>query len=188
MASMDRPRIVTHSNGVVNMTFTPEQVERAMKDGAARQGNARKDNRIQRAGIQGTPESSLKSEGASVLAEYAVAYYFEQWDFKPCVERPDSDKGDVFVHGKWIEVKSTPHQRGGLIVFEKDKRVGVPFVLVIKNPPVATIIGWHVGSLCKKPEFWRDDWREPNYCVPQNRLFPIHTLRELLTENALRSA
>jgi len=73
------------------------------------------------------------------------------------------------------EVRSTTHERGGLILHESDED-GVAYICAIVRGPEVTLAGWLVGGQGKVTRYWRSDLPRPCYLVPQEELFDIDDL------------
>jgi hypothetical protein len=76
--------------------------------------------------------------------------------------------GDI---GKGVQVRSTRHETGGLIIRESD-RDNDGYLLVTCRAPNYVIRGWMRGGDCKKDEYRQTNDRDPKpfWLVPQNRL------------------
>ncbi len=79
-----------------------------------------------------------------------------------------------------LEVRSTHHRKGSLILHPKDKDDS-PFILVITaDKPIYELVGWNFGKEGKLKEHWRDvGYGRPCYYLPQNSLLPMDTLHKL---------
>jgi hypothetical protein len=79
-----------------------------------------------------------------------------------------------------IEVRSTKHASGRLILHPNDKDFS-PYVLVIStNSPEFRLAGWCFGNEGKKSSYWRTNVPKPCYMVPQERLYPMADLIKIL--------
>lgn len=76
--------------------------------------------------------------------------------------------------GKTIEVRTTEHANGHLILY-KNSNDNYNFVFVTINGLQANLVGWINPKDGKKPEYFRS--ADPDcYFVPQSALNPIETL------------
>jgi hypothetical protein len=134
-----------------------------------RQGN-RKDGKV--------VADSLGIDIQGACAEMAVSKVFQlDWD------------GKFFELDRWmrwrveghdvsgLEVRSTHHQGGSLILHPKDPDYS-PFILVLTHKkPTYIITGWAYGFEGKKKEYWKDvGYGRPCYYLPQNKLRNIEEL------------
>ncbi|MFW9879540.1 MAG: hypothetical protein ACFFG0_41215 [Candidatus Thorarchaeota archaeon] len=133
-------------------------------------------------------EDSLAIDIQGAEAELAVAKAFKLlWD------------GSFLELDKWfnwrdqghdvsgLEVRSTHHPKGCLILHPKDKD-NSPFILVLTHQrPVFILAGWNIGREGKKSEYWRDvGYGRPCYYLPQNKLRKMNDLEKYLTERVSR--
>ncbi len=158
----------------VLVTLTPEQIELAHEVAKKRNAAHRNSNRPD--GIV-KADSSLASDIDGAMAELAVCVAYNQpWEnaFVP-LERWESERRLLHDVGQ-MEVKSTRHQRGGLLV-QKQFDDAPPYVLVVTDQaPVFRLAGWLYGHEVKQPRYWREDLPRPCYLAPQNALRPMETL------------
>ena len=119
----------------------------------------------------GTPETGLfDNDVESCGAEMAVAKAFGcYWNTYPGEFR--ELPGDVAN----LEVRSTKHVNGSLIVHERDKD-DRPFVLVRGTMPRYEVAGWIMGVQAKKSKWIRKIRKRSAYFVPANEL---HSLKHL---------
>jgi hypothetical protein len=111
-------------------------------------------------------------EGA--MAELAVAKYLGlEW----APEIGNISESDV----SGIEVRSTHHQNGRLIIHKEDDSYSA-FVLAIGMNGEYRLAGWCYAFDAKRPEFWQDPTGKgrPAYFVPQNRLVAMSNLRDTI--------
>jgi hypothetical protein len=82
-----------------------------------------------------------------------------------------------------LEVRSTHHKKGCLILHPKD-RDDAPFILVLTHErPIFTLVGWNFGRAGKLPEYWRDvGYGRPCYYLPQDKLLSMGTLQQQMKE------
>lgn len=113
-------------------------------------------------------ESGLDADLQGTKAELAVALAFDlKWDGK-LLEIKDwfrwRDEGND-VSG--LEVRSTKHRAGRLILHPSDKDTS-PYVFVRSHDePTFEIVGWIWGRNGKKKEYWEDvGYGRPCYMVP----------------------
>ena len=79
-----------------------------------------------------------------------------------------------------LEVRSTKHTSGRLILHDKDPDDS-PFVLVVAEPPSFCFVGWCYARDGKLKDNWIDvGYGRPCYYVPREDLRPIWELREAL--------
>ena len=83
-----------------------------------------------------------------------------------------------------LEVRSTKHKNGCLILHPKDKDEA-PFVLVLAyDDPVFVLVGWNFGYTGKKDKYWRDvGYGRPCYYLPQNELLDMELLKNRLKKS-----
>jgi hypothetical protein len=76
-----------------------------------------------------------------------------------------------------LEVRSTHHKNGSLILHPKDKDDS-PFILVLTHDrPIFNLVGWNFGRAGKKKEFWRDvGYGRPCFYLPQSQLMPMSSI------------
>lgn len=83
--------------------------------------------------------------------------------------------------GGMVEVRSTTHDKGCLILHKEDKP-GLPYVLCYNDPgtPVFDLKGWVWGKMGMDEKFWRDPQKTNRhaYFVPQHELFRVEELKE----------
>lgn len=109
---------------------------------------------------------TISIQGAA--AEMAVAKYLGSY-WQPLAPNGSLAKtnGDV---GSFVQVRSTTHLNGSLILHQRDGDSEI-FYLVVCTAPVYSIIGWLLGHEAKRPEFWREDGvRHPAFFAPQTAL------------------
>lgn len=83
--------------------------------------------------------------------------------------------------GGKVEVRSTHHAGGCLIVHETDR--DLPFVLAIVRGATVTLAGWLPGNEGKSRDFWADKGNgRPAFFVPQTFLRDMDTLKVFLRE------
>lgn len=79
------------------------------------------------------------------------------------------DTNDVYGDVGPYQVRHTEYATGGLVLHEDD-HPDKPYILVTGDPPKGMIIrGWLYGREYRLGK-WKKDWREPAWCVPQNKL------------------
>lgn len=76
-----------------------------------------------------------------------------------------------------LEVRSTRHQNGRLILHPDDVDES-PFILVLAHAdPIFELAGWYLGKDGKKDEWWADvGYGRPCYFVPRNKMNTIDSL------------
>ncbi len=146
---------------------------------------ARKRNQSQREGNRADGkvlDDSLGIDIQGAEAELAVAKAFRlPWDgeFMNLERWFDWRNSGHDVSG--LEVRSTYHKNGSLILHPKDNDYS-PFILVLTNDrPVYRLVGWNFGRAGKKSEYWRDvGYGRPCYYLPQDQLLDMNLLQEYL--------
>lgn len=118
-------------------------------------------------------------------AEYAVVKMLggtlDGWFEGNLIGKTHWDRRNELHDYKDLEIRSTPHPSGRLIVYPKDPDAS-PFVLVntwIANKhriPAFLIIGWLMGEEAKQPEWWWAEARRPGYFISAPNLRPISEL------------
>jgi hypothetical protein len=84
-----------------------------------------------------------------------------------------------------VEVRSTSHEGGCLLLHPKDKDDNI-FVLLTGVAPNFKIRGWLYAKDGKNENYWMDIvGRRPAYFVPQEALKPIEELLEKLNINVI---
>lgn len=167
------------TNQTLWVSLDEGEVKRAVASGMKRQRMHRQ---------IGRPDGKVVADGIDIdisgcLAEFAVAKAFGMpWD------------GEYLDNEKWsqwrtdghdvsgIEVRSTRHHDGRLLLHKRDKDDS-PYVLVRTHAkPRFQIVGWMLGRDGKKPEFWTDvGYGRPCYLVPTPLLRPPADLVSAVT-------
>lgn len=139
---------------------------------AAVAGLQRKFRAIQRGAVNndgGLSKDEIASDIHGAIAECLVAKTLGLY----CnFASPDRSLADV---GGNIEVRSTPHKNGSLVVRPRDKD-DRKYYLVAGIYPNIRIIGWKLGIECKEKRFWISTDKEgkpleyPFWLVPQHEL------------------
>jgi len=114
----------------------------------------------------------------SILSELAVAKFLGV-EYNYATE-PDAKRFDV---GNCVEVRSSLHERGHLIVYEYDNKPGAyVFTTVDLNEPSVTICGWRDLIDCRLDKYWRTTpkVRKESWWIPQSDLHDMKSLRERL--------
>lgn len=122
-------------------------------------------------------EDSIGIDRQGALAEMAVAKALGRaWDGK-FFEIDDWYKWrEVGNDVSGLEIRSTKHRNGRLIIHPKDKDYA-PFILVIANKDDFELKGWVYGFEGKREEWWQDvGYGRPCYYVPQDILRDIYTV------------
>lgn len=130
--------------------------------GVRRQIEALRRKRPEVYGKPGNGEWDAHILGA--CSEMAVAKYLGAY-WEGVVDRPETLCGDVGT----VQVRSTTHRGGSLILHDRDKDDAL-FYLVVAFPPTFTIVGRIVGRDGKVPEFFDASKPRPAYFVPQAAL------------------
>ena len=154
---------------------------------------ARKRNKSQRDGERAdgkVMEDSLAIDIQGAEAELAVAKALKlPWDgsFVKLDDWFDWRDNGHDVAG--LEVRSTHHKRGSLILHPKDKDEA-PFILVLTHErPYFNLVGWNFGREGKKDQYWRDvGYGRPCFYLPQNGLLDMSKLQAQIKERQVFSA
>lgn len=86
-----------------------------------------------------------------------------------------------------LQVRSTRNPNGGLIIHERDNDDEV-FILVTGGPTHYVLQGAMRAGDAKKDAYWRADWTDPAWCVPQHALdIPIESLVRTCVSADLRA-
>jgi hypothetical protein len=160
------------------------RVELTQDDLKLAESIARKRNHSQRDGNRADGKVMKDSLGIDIQgaeAELAVAKALKlPWDgsFLELDSWYDWRETGHDVSG--LEVRSTHHRRGSLILHSKDKDDS-PFILVITaDRPFYNLVGWNFGREGKLDKYWRDvGYGRPCYYLPQNSLLPMDSLSKL---------
>jgi hypothetical protein len=121
--------------------------------------------RRRRPEIYGHPENGeWDAHILGACAEMAVAKHLGAY-WEGVVDRPETLRGDVGT----VQVRSTTHRGGSLILHDRDKDDAM-FYLVVASPPEFAIVGWIVGRDGKVPGFFDASKPRPAYFVPQSAL------------------
>ena len=137
----------------------------------------------------GHPDGKVLSDGLAIHikgaeAELATAKGFNlPWDgkFFDLEKWEDWRENGHDVCG--LEVRSTPHKNGCLLIHDSDKD-NSPYVLVLTHErPKFILAGWCFGREGKCQELWRDvGYGRPCYFIPQDMLRSIAELKEHIKE------
>jgi hypothetical protein len=116
-------------------------------------------------------DSGWQLDVQSVIAEFAVAkalgWYWPGAD--------DAYQGFHSGDVARLEVRSTSHLDGRLIVHDDDKD-DAAYVLVVGLPPRLHLPGWIAGTDAKNHRYWNPAARTPAFFVPQTMLRPLAEL------------
>ena len=113
-------------------------------------------------------------------AEIAVARHLDRF-WTPLAERPSELPGDI---GNGIQVRYTKHERGRLILHERDRDEHW-FVLVRGTFPEFSIVGGIQGRGGKRREWWTDPGTgRPAFFVPDDALVTVRPQRVVVAEAA----
>ena len=157
----------------VSLTW-PEQIF-AAQAGAMRRISAMSGERPE---PHGTPRCDLwGNDIESCGAEMAVAKVLGLY-WQSVVRNTEDVNGDV----SGVEVRSTTHPQGRLILHDADKD-DAPYVLVRGQFPSYELIGWIKGRDGKREEYWFNGDGRAAYFVPDSELrsFPITECSEVTT-------
>ena len=164
---------------MIEVTLTEED-ERLADDAAQKRNQSqrqagRKDGKV--------VEDSIGIDRQGARAELAISKAFDiPWDGKFFdIERWFNWRNEGHdVSG--LEVRSTHHPRGALILHPKDKDYS-PFLLVLTHKrPTYVIAGWCYGYEGKQQKWWRDvGYGRPCFYAPQQYLRDIEELKEKIS-------
>lgn len=157
----------------LKVKLTEEEINLAYEIAQKRNQSQRKSNR--RDGNVLADSLEIDKQGAA--AEMAVAKALGRaWD------------GKFFEIGEWykwrevgndvsgLEIRSTKHKNGRLILHPRDKDYA-PFILVVQNKDDFELVGWLYAFEGKKQEYWKDvGYGRPCYYAPQEILRDITTI------------
>jgi hypothetical protein len=77
-----------------------------------------------------------------------------------------------------LEVRSTKHKNGCLILHPKDKDEAIFILVLAYDRPNFTLVGWNYGREGKLKEYWRDvGYGRPCYYLPQDDLIEMDQLK-----------
>lgn len=159
---------------VLKVTLTEEEINLAYEIANKRNQSQRKANRKDGKVL----DDSLGIDKQGALAEMAVAKALGRaWDGK-FFEISDWLKWrEVGNDVSGLEIRSTKHKNGRLIVHPKDKQFA-KFVLVIAHDESKyELKGWAYGLECQRPEYFADvGYGRPCYYAPREILRDIKTL------------
>ena len=152
----------------MHVLLTPDECRQATEAGKLRNKSQRDGSRADGKVV----EDSLGIDVQGAHAELAVAKGLGlQWDgrFFNLEEWFDWRNEGHDVSG--LEVRSTHHPHGSLILHPTDKNEA-PFVLVLTHKkPEYILAGWNFGSVGKVDKYWRDvGYGRPCYYLPQREL------------------
>lgn len=148
------------------ITLTWYEVELAKLVGRLRRENSRK--RKNQRGLEDEEDALLAMDIEGAAGEIAVARAINRY-WHGSVNAPKSAP-DI---GASIQVRTTKHENGSLILVDRDLDDHVYF-LAIGEMPNYRIAGYIVGTDGKKKEYIRAPaGRPPAYFVPQNKLSQI---------------
>jgi len=159
----------------IQVLLTPEQIASASEIG-------RKRNKLQRLAkrkddiVHGS--SSIERDIAGAQAELAASLGLGvQWAGPLLeIEAWDRWKKDGHDLGYQIEVKSTEHANGCLLLQEKHDP-NLRYVMVVtRYSPEFLLIGWELGSAIKQQSHWDKEADRPCYKLMQSALRPLSEL------------
>lgn len=153
---------------MIEVSFTTYELRFGVMVGIERQLEALRFHRVHKYEFQGNGWA-VHIEGA--LAELAVAKATGRY-WEALARNPDDLPGDV---GR-VQVRSTKHRNGALIVHPSDPD-DAPFVLVVQyDEQTYHVVGWLYGREAKQQEFWTDKNGNGRFAffVPQGRLRQIN--------------
>ncbi len=151
-----------------------EQVARAERVGSRRQEY---NEGIAKPDAYGFTGDGRRAHVQGATAELAVSLALgESW-----VEFSEEYEGLAADVGADLQVRSTLHERGNLLLHPRDKDEQ-PFVLVrLHKAPEVEICGWVLGRHGKHEQYWRDDGpfeSRPCFLYPSRHLKGMGSLAE----------
>lgn len=158
---------------VLKVNLTEEEINLAYEIANKRNQSQRKANRKDGKVL----DDSLGIDKQGALAEMAVAKALGRaWDGK-FFEISDWLKWrEVGNDVSGLEIRSTKHKNGRLIIHPRDKDYA-PFILVVQNKDDFELVGWIYGLEGKKQEYFADvGYGRPCYYAPREILRDIKTL------------
>lgn len=157
----------------VDVKLTPEEINEAAAVARLRNQSQRSASRAD--GMVLSDSLGIDIQGAEAEKAVAVALGIK-WDGKFFDINTWLKWRDVGHDVSGIEVRSTRHENGRLILHPKDSD-NSPFILVISKKPVYSLVGWCWGKDGKRQDYWWDcGYKRPCYYVPRNNLKPINDL------------
>ena len=151
------------------VTLTPWEYKACMDVAAARMATSNEAGWNHGSTYKRTYLQRTQEEIVGVCGEMAVARVLDcYWSPSVNTFHKETDLP------RSMEVRSTAHLTGRLIVRENDPTDRI-YVLVIGEPPTMTVVGWMLGADARK-----DQWIEnPHghrqaWFVPQDQLIPIN--------------
>ena len=110
-----------------------------------------------------------------LMSEYCAAQILNiPFDFDGIYQVSRSD----LING--LEIRSTQHANGNLIVYENDKRANYLLTTINFTELSVTLVGWLHLDDCKNKKYWCTvpKVRRDSYWIPQTDLKPISDLLE----------
>jgi len=104
-----------------------------------------------------------------ILGEFVVCRLFD------CYWPGGVPKSETSGDASRLQVRSTVHENGGLIVYADDVD-DAPFILVVGVPPQFRVAGWLAGREAKRDRWRKPEWIGEPFLVPQSQLRPISEL------------
>lgn len=159
---------------IISITLNETDLKLAADVGRSRNASQRVGNRAD--GKVLSDSIGIDVQGAQ--AELAVSRALNlPWDgkFKELEKWFDWRENGHDVSG--LEVRSTHHVKGSLILHPQDKDQS-PYVLVLTyKSPEFILAGWNFGFVGKERKYWRDvGYGRPCYYLPQKMLRPMDEL------------
>ena len=146
------------------IVFTPDEIRRWAYAGVDRRVSAMIAGRKGAHGFNRDDFWQLDLEG--LLAEAAVAKHLGV-HFSPVTGALDTASGDVGDTG--LQVRSTKHTNGSLIIHESDDDHH-KFILVTGSQGRYDVRGWCVAREVKLKEYWKVYKTRGSFWVPQSAL------------------
>ena len=158
---------------MIEVRLNSSQLYQAANVGVIRQVRNITDNRKPRYEAGNQNDWQLHIEGC--CAEMVVAQHLGLfWDGNIGILSA-GDVGD-------LEVRSTQHSSGRLILHPKDKDQS-KYILVTGVNGIYQIHGWILGEDGKQQKFWEDPTgRRPAFFIPKENLNDINSISDLRTE------
>ena len=147
------------------VTLSQEELEIAALVGCRRRAESKAQGRIDNHGLEKSDFWGLDIEGAA--AEMAYCKFRNQFWSGSVNSFKGADCGEN------VQIRSTPHKNGSLIIRSEDSDNDF-YVLLVGAAPTFYVCGWIPGAHGKDEEFARaPNGRPPAYFIPQHKLNPF---------------
>lgn len=157
----------------VIVTLTPEEIERAEQDGAARSRYARDNNLTHRSTVD--PEKALKRDMIGAVCEYAAHVGLKVIG----IEVPYNPSVGVTtnVDMKIYEVRGNTTTAGRLRINRGSEKPNTPWIHVIDQRPQFILAGWAWGREVTVEKYWGDHgYKVPCWGMPRSDLHPMREI------------